>query len=331
MTQLADVRPDPTYQRKAAIAGGAAQDHRGRVQIRPIHDFDLNRTIFQTLEGKAQRYIVWARVAKDVRWSDEAEQQVQAAYDAACQERPLPEVPRDVLDFLVEECDFDVEHADGSFLDHLYFCFEYAVHHYPDQSPLPALLHSILGAGTNTFPMGPEKIPALRALLSDSDWRQIEAFPSVLRLKYHGPMRRELWANIDQLHKLKSVRMHRVIDNESIEMSGEDFFVALNYQLIHLIDFLPTANWSVHQNDTSFIIFRDLYDLLSKGGQLNAQVGYTPAEPGRRLEGEELPGFLAAMATRIPVGLAEKLASKSIARFSQKIGHSLDYTMTWED
>ena len=27
----------------------------------------------------------------------------------------------DLLKFMVEECDFDVEHADGSFLDHLYF------------------------------------------------------------------------------------------------------------------------------------------------------------------------------------------------------------------
>ena len=24
---------------------------------------------------------------------------------------------------MMNDCDFDVEHADGSFLDHLYFCF----------------------------------------------------------------------------------------------------------------------------------------------------------------------------------------------------------------
>ena len=36
-------------------------------------------------------------------------------------ERDLPEVDPLLLKFMREECDFDVEHADGSFLDHLYF------------------------------------------------------------------------------------------------------------------------------------------------------------------------------------------------------------------
>ena len=91
------------------------------------------------------------------------------------------------MQFLVTECDFNVEHADGSFLDHLYFCFEYSVQHYPRHSPLVMLLHSILGTGTNTFAMTADKIPQLRPLMTPWEWTQVEAFPSVLRLLYAGP------------------------------------------------------------------------------------------------------------------------------------------------
>ena len=33
------------------------------------------------------------------------------------------------------ECDFKCEHADGSFMDHLYFCVDYCRLHYSKQSP----------------------------------------------------------------------------------------------------------------------------------------------------------------------------------------------------
>ena len=50
--QRATERPEPTTQRKAAIASGAVHDHAGRVRVEAILDFDLDRTIFQTLEGR---------------------------------------------------------------------------------------------------------------------------------------------------------------------------------------------------------------------------------------------------------------------------------------
>ena len=90
---------------------------------------------------------------------------------------PLPAVSAALMQFLVNECDFNVEHADGSFLDHLYFCFEYSVQHYPRHSPLVMLLHSILGTGTNTFAMTADKIPQLRPLMTPWEWTQVEAFP----------------------------------------------------------------------------------------------------------------------------------------------------------
>ena len=46
MKQSAAERPDPTTQRKAAIARGAALEHTGKVRVEPIPNFDLDRTIF---------------------------------------------------------------------------------------------------------------------------------------------------------------------------------------------------------------------------------------------------------------------------------------------
>ncbi len=67
-------------------------------------------------------------------------------------------------------------HAQGSFLDHLYFGFEYSVRHFPEHSPILMLLHSIPGTGTNTFAMEISKAPRLRELDTDFEVRQVEAF-----------------------------------------------------------------------------------------------------------------------------------------------------------
>ena len=229
---------------------------------------------------------------------------------------------------MVEECDFDVEHADGSFLDHLYFGFEYTVQHYPQRSPLVMLLHSILGTGTNTFAMTADKIPALKALLDPFDWTHVEAFPSILRLLYSGELRAELRANLHRADQIREIRCHRVIDNAPVTLSGEDLWIQLNYQLIHLLDFLPVANWGAHQNDTSFIVFRDLFDLMEAAGKREARIGYTPAAPVRRLTRESF-ALGGRLTTLIPVGISEKMASKSVNRFSERCGHSMDYQIDW--
>jgi hypothetical protein len=326
--QSAAVRPEPNFQRKAAIAEGGAVEHTGEVAVLPIRDFDLGRTIFQTLEGKAARYVIQKRIAKDVRWFADDAKRVQTEYEAISAKGPLPEVSPELLKFLVEECDFDVEHADGSFLDHLYFCFEYGVRHYPERSPLVLLLHSILGTGTNTFAMDKAKIPVLRGLVSPFEWTHIEAFPSVLRLLYAGELRRELRENLHRPDAIREVRFRRVIDNEPITMSGEDFWIALNYQLIHLVDFMPAANWSMHLNDTSFILLRDLYDLLERTKKLEARVRYTPPRGDGQPVGEPL-GIGGWLTTRIPVALSEKMASASVKKYSERIGHDVSYAISW--
>ncbi len=277
MTQSAADIPIHTLQRKAALAHGGVFDHAGRVEVTPITDFDLSRTIFKTLEGWLPRYVMRTRIAKEVDWSKTAQEEVEAVYAQLQGRQTLPTVDPELMRFMEDECDFDVEHADGSFLDHLYFCFEYSHLHFPEHSALVMLLHSILGTGTNTFAMTAEKIPSLKALMTDFEWTHVEAFPSVLRLLYAQDIRSELWANQERLSDLESVRFHRVIDNELLEMSAQDFWIQLNYQLMHLIDFLPAANWSAHANDTAFIIFRDLYAFLEAAGQIQAKIDYTPA------------------------------------------------------
>lgn len=328
MKQSAAVRPEPTLQRKAAIARGGAQDHAGAVAVLPIPNFDLGRTIFQTLEGKAARYVITKRIAKDVKWFVDDAKRVQAAYDARAGEGPLPEVSPALLQFLVDECNFDVEHADGSFLDHLYFCFEYGVRHYPERSALVLLLHSILGTGTNTFAMDKSKIPRFRELVSPFEWTHIEAFPSLLRLLYAGDLRRELRQNLHRVDALRRIRFRRVIDNEPIEMSAEDFWIGMNYQLIHLVDFMPVANWGTHQNDTSYILLRDVIDLLARAGKQEARVLYEGPHGGRHAVGEFL-GVGGWLTTRIPVDLSERMASVSVRKFSAAIGHDLSYAIDW--
>jgi hypothetical protein len=328
MSQHAAERPVPSLQRKAAIAHAGGVDHRGSVRVAPIPGFDLGRTIFNTLEGRIPRYIMRSRVGKEPLWTERAAHDVERAYQAVAATRQLPAIDADLLRFMVEECDFDVEHADGSFLDHLYFCFEYAAVHYPQQSALVMLLHSILGTGTNTFAMPAAKIPTLRRLLGDHDWRHIEAFPSVLRLLYDLPLRAELRANLARLGDLTSISFRRVIDNEPVTLSGPDFFVQLNYQLIHLIDFLPVADWARNANDTSFILFRDLYDLLGQAGKRDAVIHYTPARERWR-DAESTSGLGPALTSLIPVALSEKMAARSVRKFSERIGHSMAYQLTW--
>jgi len=328
MKQDAAKVPIHSLQRKAAIANGGVRDHSGLVTVTPIPDFDLNRTIFNTLEGKLARFVIRTRIAKEVSWDGNASQEVETAYQEAGASKALPAVSPELLRFLVEECDFDVEHADGSFLDHLYFCYEYTHLHLPEHSALVMLLHSILGTGTNTFAMTADKIPALKELMNDFEWRHIEAFPSILRLLYDKPLRQELYANQRRLDSLKEIHFSRVIDNEACTMSAEDFWIQLNYQLIHLVDFLPVSNWSTHANDTAFIIFRDLYRFLSDSKKLMAKLSYEPAKKAGTV-GEE-QSFKAKLVTWIPVSLSEKMAAKSVRRFSERIGHSMDYTLVFD-
>ena len=319
-------RPIPSLQRKAALVRGGPVDHRGEARVAPIPNFALERTIFNTLTGPA-RYIMQARIGKEACWSDRAVKRIEREFDALEGRAAPPNVAPELLAFLQKECNFDVEHADGSFLDHLYFAYEYSVLHYAAAPALPMFLHSILGTGTNTFAMPKEKIPALRALLDDADWRHVEAFPSVLRLLYDLPLRRELRTNLSRLGELKSIRLHRVIDNAPIELSAEDLFIQLNYQLVHMIDFLPVSNWGRYWGESAFVLFRDLHDLLTCAGRLEANVRFTTEHES--WFSAEFDGVAALVSALLPSKVSETMGAKQVRAFSHSIGHDPSYELRW--
>ena len=321
-----------SVQRKAAIAWGKCTDHQGQVTISPISNFDLDKTIFTTLEGTLPRMVIEAKIAKDVSWNDARAEEIEQAYADVCLKYSIPEVRTDLIEFMVKECDFNMEHADGSFLDHLLFCHDYSALYFPEQSPTIQLLHSILGTATNTFAMEAQKISALYALLSQEEQTHVEAFPSILRLITSLTLLEELTENLHRLDDLTSIRYHRVIDNKTCVMSPEDLWNQLNHQLIHFIDFLPAANWGHHSSDPVLQSFARLSIFLDKAQKRRAKVEIAFPEPKGIFSKptNETLSFGGKVSSFIPSSIKKKLAAKSVRKFSDKINHSLDYTLTWK-
>jgi len=87
--------------------------------------------------------------------------------------------------------------------------------------------------------MDENKIPKLKSLLTPHEWTHTEAFPSILRLllKDDGVLD-ELDAKVGE-NDVTKLTFRRVIDNKKLEMGGDDLWMHLNIQLIHLLDFLP--------------------------------------------------------------------------------------------
>lgn len=291
-------------------------------------DFDMGKTIFGGMNGGLARIVMKDKLAKEVYWSDDAVRDIESAHAKAEREQPTPVVDQALIEFMVESCDFSMEHADGSFLEHLIFCHAYSARYFAEHSPNVALLHSILGTATNTFAMQASKIPALDALLTGFESRHVHAFPSLLRLFYDQRLLPELAANAARLDRLQGIRFHRVIDNATIELDAEDLWINLNYHLMHFVDFMPAANWPAHRTDPLMQQFEELSGLLDTVGQRRAKVAVPFPTAGGPPVGEA-PTFAGRLAEAIPLGLKRKLARKTIRHYSDAIGHSLDYTLFW--
>lgn len=296
--------------RQAAIAKGGIVDHRGDVVIQTDVTFDLDKTIFHTLEGFIQRAAIKRDIGVVPFWRDAAVERISAAYSKI--ERPLQE-DKALKEFMMNECDFCMEHADGSFMDHLTFVHDYSAVHFKGHSPRVLLLHSIMGVGTNYFPMKAEKIPKLAALVTPAEMKHIEAFPSILRLLLTWQMTDELQSKLGSLDQLAGIKFHRVIDNKGLELDAEELWVQLNYQMVHLLDFAPTADWAENVSMTIFQVCLGLYDFLNKAGQMRATVKLHPVPAS---------GFVPAFKKRLGV--------KAVRGFSGKIGHSLNYEIRWK-
>lgn len=326
-TESAELKASLNLQRKAAITSGGAVDHAGRVTVKRMANFDMTRTIFGALEGLPKLFM-GEKLAKEAVWNDAAAREVEAAYAETEAADPSPQVDQRLVDFMVAECDFSMEHADGSFLEHLVFCHDYAARHYPEHSPNVALLHSILGTATNTFAMDAAKIPKLKALLTDFEALHVETFPSTLRLLYNAEFLEELEANVHRLDKLSELHFHRVIDNEPLTIDAENLWINLNYHLMHFVDFMPAANWSTHSADPLLQMFDRLSALLDKAGQRQANVAVSFPKAKTAPIDEERTAF-GKVVGLLPASVTLKLAKKSIVEYSEKCGHDLAYRLDW--
>ena len=74
-------------------------------------------------------------------------------------------------------------------------------------------------------------------------------------------------------------------------------------------------------------MFNRLYGFMQEAKLLEAKVDYIRATKPKLVDEEH--GLGAKLVALIPVGLSEKMASKSIQRFSERIGHSLDFELKW--
>lgn len=314
-------------QRKAAIVEGGAVDHAGQVRVQRMADFDMSRTIFGGLSGLPKMFME-EKLAKEPVWNNDQAARVEAAYVESTASQPAPEIDQTLIDFMVDECDFSMEHADGTFLEHLVFCHDYAARYYPEHSPNVALLHSILGTATNTFAMDAAKIPQLRELLDEFEALQIEVFPSTLRLFYNGDFLDELEANLHRLDRLDAVHLHRVIDNETLTIDAENLWINLNFHLMHFVDFVPAANWSAHRADPLLQMFQRLSDLLDRADRRQAHVDVTFPDSSAAPVDEERTLF-GRVTGVLPASITRKLAKKSIVDYSDRAGHDLSYRIDW--
>ncbi len=322
-----ELKANLNHQRKAALIGGGAIDHAGRVRVRRLDGFDITSTIFGGLEGVPKLFME-EKLGKEAVWNSDAAAAVDAAYGAFDEERPAPAVDPALISFMVDECDFSMEHADGTFLEHLVFCHDYAARYYPEHSPNVGLLHSILGTATNTFAMRADQIPALKELLTDFESQQIEVFPSILRLFYDGFFLDELEQNIGRLDQLESLELNRVIDNEPLIVDAENMWINLNYHLMHFVDFMPVANWSAQNSDPLLQMFARLSSLLDRAGQRQAHVQVSfPTGTRPVIDEERTP--LGRVMGLLPAAVTLKLTKKSIGEYSAAAGHSLSYRLNW--
>lgn len=310
--------------RMAQIARGKPTDHQGEVVLAPNAAFDISKTIFASLDSAVARAFISDKVGVIPFWSDRAEQQIRAAF------KKVPKAPsfdKSLISFMSNKCDFAVEHADGSFMDHLKFCFEYSHRHFPERSPRVLLLHSIMGVGTNFFPMKKELIPELRALLTETEFQHIAIFPTMLRLLQSGVLMDKLVNTpVNKLKTLKSFTCHRVIDNKSVTVNAEVFWDHLNYQVIHLLDFLPAASWKLHLDDNFLRNFRRLHAVLTANQQLRCKLDYDAQEGSSDSSGQPKT-LISLLRGVIPSTMALSMAQNALKKFSKKIGHSFEHKL----
>lgn len=314
---LAELKGELDLRRKQYILAGGVSDMKNHCVLVPDLDYEVEKSIWGVMDEPIKAMI--RQNARKPMWSDSAIARVARDFESI--PRPLPE-STELLDFMRDECDFRIEHADGSFMDHLTFCRDYGAAHYKQQSPTPLLLHSILGVGTNIFPMDKSKIPRLQQLVSRPDFAQIQAFPSILRLVSDLELLDALAEVLERGQRLSGVSFHRLIDNAPLRLSTDELWTQLNFHLIHLMDFLPVANWGAPESLASgqFQVFARLLSLLTQAQRLEAKVVWDASDGGASLR-DLVAGMLPGQAE------GRAFVRGFQHERSEKIGHSLDFKL----
>jgi len=111
-------------------------------------------------------------------------------------------------------------------------------------------------------------------------------------------------------------------------MHASDLWIHLNYQAIHLIDFLPAACWAAQVTEPLFGTFVELVTFLRHTNKLAARINFDHPSGEKTLEGQPLT--LGSYVYRfMPDAVSRKIQKKAIRQFSHEIGHSLEYKLTW--
>jgi len=314
--------------RKSLLCCGKPRDFTGDVVIVTNPNFDINTTIFKTAQGMLPRAVLKTKLGVHMYWSEKIVAEVTRM------SRSLPQqchINKPIMDFMSNECAFDMEHADDTFMDHLQFVTEYSEKHFAGHSPRVLLLHSIMGVLTNIFPMEMDKLPRLESLCTDFEMVHVMAFPSVQRLLYGKDLVGVLAGHgVEKLKSLESLTFHRVIDNKEMTIDAESLWIHLNYQLIHFLDFLPADNWENELSDGVFPTFIDTLKFLKDMGKLiaNVDLDLTEKQSAVNHKSSSLGGFILNI---IPNSVRKNALRKSVHEFSAMIKHSLDFKLNWKD
>jgi len=315
-----------SLKRKASVVNAGPVDHAGELMLQSTKTAVASPVDRSTgvLPSSIDTYITYMQ--RKITWKQEASALIMKSFDTLPQRNNNNET---LMNFMMK-CDcLDQPHGTGeTFMRHLQVCHDIAYFHYPFESPRVLLMHSFYGfGGVNYFPMPSYTLDSvLPSLLTPREYLHVQAFPSLQRML--DPLLTELSAHLSSLHEVMSITFSRLPDNKKLAMTVEDLWTALNYQLIHLIDFFPVQCWAIantlESEDYFVTTFSRLHGLLNSTGQLRARIGLSrslnanascPSAPAALREGRDL--FLLQF-------------QKPLAEVSAAIGHDAGFRLLFK-
>lgn len=120
-----------------------------------------------------------------------------------------------------------------------------------------------------------------------------------------------------------------------LTLEGVDFWVHLNYHLIHLLDFMPTQNYDRFAVQDGFTrLFVRLHEFLRNEGKLLADVRLDRLAqvPVMTAENQDLPTWdhLISNVNKDDVTRAHAQLGVQLREYSKAINHDLSYEIHWK-